>query len=72
MVNQPQQPAAKSWATRREENHRRIESIQPWMQGSILSPDKIIEALELLIKSGDRVSWRETIRSRQTSFPDRW
>src|SRR5246127_5288180 len=55
MVNQPQQPAAKSWATRRQEKRRRIESVQPWMQGAILSPEKIIDALELLLKSGDRV-----------------
>jgi malonate decarboxylase alpha subunit len=55
MVNQPQQPTAKSWATRREEKRRRIESVQPWMQGPILPPEKIIDALELLLKSGDRV-----------------
>jgi malonate decarboxylase alpha subunit len=55
MVNQPQQPAAKSWATRREEKRRRIESIQAWMQGPILSPEKITDALELLLKSGDCV-----------------
>ena len=55
MINQPQQTAANSWATRREEKRRRIESIQPWMQGPILLPEKIIDALELLLKSGDRV-----------------
>jgi malonate decarboxylase alpha subunit len=55
MFNQPQQTAANSWATRREEKRRRIESIQPWMQGPILPPEKIIDALELLLKSGDRV-----------------
>src|SRR6202008_1035279 len=55
MVNQPQQPTAKSWATRREEKRRRIESVQPWMQGPILPSDKIVEALQLLLKSGDRV-----------------
>src|ERR1700751_2625181 len=55
MVNQPQPPPAKSWATRREEKSRRIESVQPWMQGPILPPEKIIDALELLLKSGDRV-----------------
>jgi malonate decarboxylase alpha subunit len=55
MANQPQQTATKSWATRREEKRRRIERVQPWMQGPILPPAKIIDALELLIKSGDRV-----------------
>ncbi len=55
MANQPQQSTANSWATRREEKRRRIASIQPWMQGPILLPEKIIDALELLLKSGDRV-----------------
>jgi malonate decarboxylase alpha subunit len=55
MVNQPQQTGENSWATRREEKRRRIESVQAWMQGPILSPEKIVDALELLIKSGDRV-----------------
>jgi malonate decarboxylase alpha subunit len=55
MVNQPQQPTTKSWATRRQEKHRRVESVLPWMQGPILQPEKIVDALELLLKSGDRV-----------------
>ena len=55
MGNQIQQTVEKSWTTRREEKGRRIESVQPWMQGPILSPEKIVHALELLIKSGDRV-----------------
>jgi malonate decarboxylase alpha subunit len=55
MANQPQQTATKSWTTRRDGKRSRLESVKPWMQGPILSPDKIIEALELLLKSGDRV-----------------
>jgi malonate decarboxylase alpha subunit len=55
MINQSQQTAEKSWSTRREEKRRRIERVQPWMQGPILAPEKIIEALELLLNSGDRV-----------------
>jgi malonate decarboxylase alpha subunit len=55
MDNQSQQSAPKSWTTRRDAKHRRLESIQPWLQGPILSPEKIIDALELLIQSGDRV-----------------
>jgi malonate decarboxylase alpha subunit len=54
MVNQAHE-TAKSWTTRREEKRRRIESVQPWMQGPILPPEKIVDALELLVKSGDRV-----------------
>src|SRR5580692_3754680 len=55
MNNQSQQSAPKSWTTRRDAKHRRLESIRPWLQGPILSPEKIIDALELLIQSGDRV-----------------
>src|SRR5579864_866158 len=55
MANPSSQPMPQSWTIRREEKRRRIESVQPWMQGPILSPNRITEALELLIKSGDRV-----------------
>jgi malonate decarboxylase alpha subunit len=55
MVNQAQQRAPNSWTTRRDEKRRRIESVRPWMQGPILLQEKIIDALELLLKSGDRV-----------------
>ncbi|MBV8071120.1 MAG: malonate decarboxylase subunit alpha [Acidobacteriaceae bacterium] len=55
MVNQGQQRAANSWSTRRNEKLRRIKNVRPWMQGRILSQEKIVEALELLVKSGDRV-----------------
>jgi malonate decarboxylase alpha subunit len=55
MVNKHQQRAANSWTTRRDEKRRRIESIRPWMQGPILSQEKIVDALESLVNSGDRV-----------------
>ena len=55
MVNPSLQPMPHSWTTRRDEKRRRIESVQPWMQGPILPPEKITDALELLIRSGDRV-----------------
>ena len=47
--------AANSWTTRRDERRRRLESVRRSMQGPILSQEKIIDALELLLKSGDRV-----------------
>jgi malonate decarboxylase alpha subunit len=55
MVNKAPQRAANSWTTRRDEKRRRIESVRSWMQGPILSQEKIVDALELLVKSGDRV-----------------
>jgi malonate decarboxylase alpha subunit len=55
IVNKTQQVTTASWATRRDEKRNRIESVQPWMQGPILAPERIIDALELLLKRGDRV-----------------
>jgi malonate decarboxylase alpha subunit len=55
IVNKTQQLTTTSWATRRDEKRKRIESVQPWMRGPILAPEKIIDALELLLKRGDRV-----------------
>src|SRR6516164_8985629 len=55
MANQPQQPARGSWTTRRDEKRKRIDSVRPWMQGPILPPEKITNALQLLLKSGDRI-----------------
>src|SRR5579859_3944100 len=45
----------RSWTTRRDEKRRRLQLVQPWMQGPILPRERIIPALESLIVSGDRV-----------------
>jgi malonate decarboxylase alpha subunit len=55
VVNKTQHLTTASWATRRDEKRNRIESVQPWMRGPILAPEKIVDALELLLKRGDRV-----------------
>ena len=55
MMTQTQQSANDSWTTRREEKRRRLESVRPWMKGPILSQTKIIDALQLLVKGGDRL-----------------
>src|SRR3984893_16785933 len=53
------QPSAqrllRSWTTRRDEKRRRMQLVQPWMQGPLLPRERVIEALEALIVSGDRV-----------------
>ena len=46
---------SRSWTTRRDEKHRRLRLVQPWMQGPILPRERVIPALESLIVSGDRV-----------------
>ena len=49
-----QQPL-RSWTTRRDEKRRRMQLVQPWMQGPLLPREHLIEALEALIVSGDRL-----------------
>jgi malonate decarboxylase alpha subunit len=44
-----------SWTTRRDEKRRRLESIEPWMNGPVLAQDKMVETLEAVIQSGDRI-----------------
>jgi malonate decarboxylase alpha subunit len=44
-----------SWTTRRDEKRRRLESVKPWMRGPVLAQNKMVEALETVIQSGDRI-----------------
>ena len=44
-----------SWTTRRDEKRRRLESVKPWMKGPVLAQNKIVETLESVIQSGDRI-----------------
>ncbi|WP_433975922.1 malonate decarboxylase subunit alpha [Tunturiibacter lichenicola] len=44
-----------SWTTRRDEKQRRLESVKPWMKGPVLAQNRIIETLETVIQSGDRI-----------------
>ena len=44
-----------SWTTRRDEKRRRLESVKPWMKGPVLAQNRIIETLEIVIQSGDRI-----------------
>src|SRR3984957_15352466 len=44
-----------SWTTRRDEKRRRLESVKPWMKGPVLAQNKMVETLETVIQSGDRI-----------------
>ena len=55
MTVQTAEPALSSWTTRRDEKRRRMQLVQPWMKGPVLSSAKVVEALETLIVSGDRI-----------------
>jgi Malonate decarboxylase, alpha subunit, transporter len=55
MTQQTLGQVSRSWTTRRDEKQRRMQQVQHWMEGPILPRTKMIEALESLIVSGDRV-----------------
>jgi hypothetical protein len=55
MTQQTLGQVSRSWTTRRDEKQRRMQLVQPWMKGPILSRTKMIEALETLIVNGDRI-----------------
>src|SRR5882762_9350251 len=55
MAQQTLEQVSRSWKTRRDEKRRRMQLIYPWMKGPILARERIIEALETLIVSGDRI-----------------
>src|ERR1700729_24302 len=44
-----------SWTTGRDEKRRRLEGVKQWMRGPVLAQDKMVEALETVIQSGDRI-----------------
>jgi malonate decarboxylase alpha subunit len=46
---------SRSWTTRRDEKRRRMQVVRPWMTGPVLPRERLIEALEALIVSGDRI-----------------
>src|SRR5467141_2147030 len=55
MAQQTLERVSRSWTTRRDEKRRRMQPIRPRMKGPILARERIIEALETLIVSGDRI-----------------
>ena len=46
---------SRSWTTRRDEKRRRMHLVQSWMRGPLLPREHIVEALEALMVSGDRI-----------------
>jgi malonate decarboxylase alpha subunit len=48
-------PVSRSWTTRRDEKQRRMQLIKPWMEGAIIPTERIIDALETVLVSGDRI-----------------
>src|SRR5580658_9558928 len=44
-----------SWTIRRDAKTRLLESVRPWMKCPVLAQNRIIETLEAVIQSGDRI-----------------
>src|ERR1700730_8125582 len=55
MAQKTSEQTPHSWTTRRDEKRRRMKLVRPWMKGPVLPRAKMIEVLETLIVSGDRV-----------------
>src|SRR5271154_1548236 len=55
MSQQTEEQGMRSWTMRRDEKRRRMQRIEPWMKGPVLAQNKIVEALESVIQSGDRI-----------------
>jgi len=49
-------PAARSWTTLRDEKARRLATVAPWLEDGVLPAARIVDALETLIRPGDRVA----------------
>jgi malonate decarboxylase alpha subunit len=48
--------APRSWTTRRDEKARRLATVAGWLEDGVLPASRMTEALELLIRPGDRVA----------------
>ena len=55
MSQQTEQQGTRSWTMRRDEKCRRMQRIEPWMKGPVLAQNKMVETLETVIQSGDRI-----------------
>src|SRR5271156_1142914 len=55
MAQQMLGQVTRSWTTRRDEKRRRMQLVQPWMKGPVLSSERIVDALEAVIVSGDSI-----------------
>ncbi|CAM4232135.1 malonate decarboxylase subunit alpha [Paenibacillus xylanexedens] len=67
-TKQQQQPLGpSSWTTRRDEKHSRMQKVESLLKGKVLPTEQIVNALELLIRPGDRVVL-EGNNQKQASF----
>ncbi|QBE66591.1 malonate decarboxylase subunit alpha [Pseudoduganella lutea] len=55
LQGQTRQAQPRQWDTRRQEKRRRIDAVRHLSDGRVLGTDAIVDALQLLVASGDRV-----------------
>ncbi|MGN6082331.1 malonate decarboxylase subunit alpha [Trinickia sp.] len=56
MTSATEQSVQRSWTTLRDEKARRLAAVSPWLEDGILPRERIVDALEALIRPGDRVA----------------
>lgn len=56
MTSSAEHSVPRTWTTLRDEKARRLAAIAPWIEDGILPSDKIVDALQTLIRPGDRVA----------------
>lgn len=66
-MNQSKVGTPRIWTTRRDEKKRRMDNVRSMLNGVILPTDHIVDALEVLLVSGDRVAL-EGNNQKQASF----
>lgn len=56
MTSTAEQPVPRTWTTLRDEKARRLAAVAPWLEDGILPSERIVDALQTLIRPGDRVA----------------
>ncbi len=56
MISAAEQPVPRTWTTLRDEKARRLAAVAPWLEDGILPSERIVDALQALIRPGDRVA----------------
>jgi malonate decarboxylase alpha subunit len=56
MIPATEPPIPRTWTTLRDEKARRLAAVAPWIKDGILPSERIVDALQALIRPGDRVA----------------
>lgn len=56
MIPAAEPTVPRTWTTLRDEKARRLAAVAPWLEDGILPSERIVDALQTLIRPGDRVA----------------